>query len=410
MRRVVVTGMGIWSCIGQDLQTVTESLRQGRSGIIFDPKRIEYGLQSGLVGNVPRPDLKPLLPRKFRATMSEDAEYAYMAVRQALEHAKINKDYLTLNEVGLIGNSTPNYEKKVKAAQYMQEEGEAFLLGPSALFQIESSSCTMNLATIFNIRGVNLSIDAGCSSGSIALGMAAMYIRMGLQKVIVVEGARMIDNLLDNIPDKSGEILSRGNNNPQKASRPMDNQADGRVSSGGAAALVLEEYEHAVARGVEILAEVSGFEMQNNGEVDILLHEGDDCMSQTIERVLGKAQLSDKEIDYVNASVPSIKESDIYFANELTKILANGTTKIGATTSITGYESEMSGISEVVYSILMMSNNFIAPTLNVENIIPQAKDLCVIKSRNDAQIDKILNVTTGTGGICCAVILKKCDI
>lgn len=408
MKRVVVTGMGIWSCIGQDLQTVTESLKQGRSGIIFDPKRIEYGLHSGIVGNVPRPDLKPLLPRKFRATMSEDAEYAYMAARQALEQAMLLCDMSEREEIGLLANSTLNYQKKEEGIRIMQKEKNALMLGPSALFQTEASSCSMNLASIFGIKGINMSFDAGCASSSVALAMAAKYIQMGLQDTIVVVGTRAIEKITDNFLDKSGEILSVNNDHPAQASCPFDIEASGRVSSGGAAALVLEEYEHAINRGVEIFAEVTGASVKNNGNAGILLSESDDCMYKTIIQALKNAKVSCCDIDYVNASVPSIPESDSEFARSLNQIFANSkVTQIGATTSITGYENEMSGVSEVLYSILMMRNNFISPILNLKNPIPLAKNLRLVREIEERSIRTILNITTGTGGICCAVVLKK---
>ena len=157
MKRVVVTGMGIWSCLGQDLRTVTESLKQGKSGIIFDPKRIEYGLQSGLVGNVPHPNLKPLLPRKLRATMSEDSEYAYMAAGQAFEQAGISDEYLRQNEIGIIFGNDGNTHQK-ESFEILREEKNSLMIGPNALFRGETSSVTMNLNGIFGIKGINLSV------------------------------------------------------------------------------------------------------------------------------------------------------------------------------------------------------------------------------------------------------------
>ena len=192
MNRVLITGMGIWSCIGQDLQTVTESLKLGRSGIIFDPQRIEYGLHSGLTGNVPRPNLKPLLPRKYRATMSEDAEYAYMAAKQAFEQAGVDDTYLRANEVGIIfGNDgNPHVHEYLNI---MEEEHDSLLLGPNAVFQSSTSSPTMNLSTIFHLKGINMCVGAACASGSHAIGLATMYIRQGMQNMILVGGSCTID-------------------------------------------------------------------------------------------------------------------------------------------------------------------------------------------------------------------------
>ena len=263
MKRVVVTGMGIWSCIGQDLQTVKKSLKAGHSGIIFDPKRIEYGLHSGLVGDVPRPDLKPLLPRKFRATMSEDAEYAYMAASQAFEQAGVSDEYLRQNEVGIIFGNDANVHI-IDHIRIMEEEHDSMMLGPSALFQSETSSVTMNLSTIFHLKGINFSVGAACASSSHAIGLAAMLIQQGAQETILTGGSCTIDKRASAATDAI-EAISRRNDNPVCASRPFDITRDGMVPSGGAAALVLEEYEHAVARGATILAEVSGYGFSSNG-------------------------------------------------------------------------------------------------------------------------------------------------
>ena len=273
MRRVVVTGMGIWSCIGQDLQTVTESLRQGRSGIIFDQNRIEYGLHSGLVGNVPRPDLKPLLPRKFRATMSEDAEYAYMAAHQAFEQAGISEEYLCNKEVGVIFGNDVNMHM-LDYMPVMEEEHDSQMVSPNALFQGETSSVTMNLSTVFHLKGINFCVGAACASSSHAIGLASLLIRQGIQDTILVGGSCTVD-MRSAVATDALEAISLNNDNPVEASRPFDKDRDGMVPSGGAAALVLEEYEHAVARGATILAEVCGYGFSSNGIEEISMPSAD---------------------------------------------------------------------------------------------------------------------------------------
>ena len=218
MKRVVVTGMGIWSCIGQDLQSVTESLRMGRSGIVFDPKRIEYGLHSGLTGNVPRPNLKPLLPRKYRVTMSEDAEYAYMAARQAFAQAGIEDGYLQENEMGVIfGNDGNSHIHDHQCVLY--QERDSHMLGPNAIFQSMTSSVSMNIGTIFHLKGINMCVSSACASGNHAIGMAAMMIRQGMQDVILVGGSCSMDMKCDVVVDAI-EAVSLRNDEPTKASAP----------------------------------------------------------------------------------------------------------------------------------------------------------------------------------------------
>ena len=410
MKRVVVTGMGIWSCIGQDLQTVTESLKQGRSGIIFDPKRIEYGLHSGLVGNVPHPDLKSLLPRKFRATMSEDAEYAYMAARQAFEHAGLSDEYLRQNEVGIIfGNDGNTHQKDIH--EIMQEEHDSQMVGPNALFRSETSSVTMNLSTIFHLKGINFCIGAACASGSHAIGMAGMMIRQGIQNVILVGGSCTLDMTAVSAID-AVEATSWCNENPKTSSRPFDKARDGMITSGGAAALVLEEYEQAKARGAAILAEVCGYGFSSNGIEEISMPSAD-AEYIAMRRALDDAGLLPSDIDYVNAHATSTIAGDIEEAKALTRLFAQSqitnhkSPMISSTKSMTGHENWMAGASEAVYSILMMQNNFVAPNINLENKIDEAADLYIVTKTVYTPINIVLSNSSGIGGTNSALIFKK---
>jgi 3-oxoacyl-[acyl-carrier-protein] synthase-1 len=402
--------MGIWSCIGQDLQTVTESLRQGCSGIIFDPKRIEYGLQSGLVGNVPRPDLKPLLPRKFRATMSEDAEYAYMAARQAFEQAGINDEYLRQNEVGLIfGNDGNTHQMDVY--ETMKAERNTFMLGPSAQFQSETSSVVMNLNAIFHLRGITLSIGAACASGSHAIGYAKLLISYGAQDMIIAGGSTEL-NMHSTIGVDALNALSCRNNAPQSASRPFDQDRDGFIVSGGAAALVLEEYEHAVARGATILAEVCGYGFSSNGIEEISMPSAD-AEYIAMKRALDDAGMQPSDIDYVNAHATSTIAGDIEEAEALTRLFSQKSKVesqkpfISSTKSMTGHENWMAGASEAVYSILMMQNNFVAPNINLEHKIDEAKDLNIVRETIYTPIRTVLSNSSGMGGTNSALVFRK---
>ena len=417
MRRVVVTGMGIWSCIGQDLQTVTESLQQGRSGIVFDPKRIEYGLHSGLVGNVPRPDLKPLLPRKFRATMSEDTEYAYMAARQAFEQAGLSDEYLRQNEMGIIFGNDGNTHL-IDSNAIMEQEHDSLFVGPYALFQGETSSVTMNLGAIFHLKGINFCVGAACASSSHAIGLAVMLIRQGMQDSILVGGSCTLDMRGTTVNVDALEALSTRNDNPSHASRPFDKDRDGMVPSGGAAALVLEEYEHAVARGATILAEEVGYGFSSNGieEISMPSAEGEYI---AMKRALDNAGLQPSDIDYVNAHATSTIVGDIEEAKALTRLFApsnpsSGSSEtsasspfISSTKSMTGHENWMAGASEAVYSILMMQNNFVAPNINLEHKIDEAKDLNIVTETVYAPIRTVLSNSSGMGGTNSALVFRK---
>lgn len=405
MRRVVVTGMGIWSCIGQDLQTVTESLKQGKSGIIFDPKRIEYGLQSGLVGNVPRPDLKPLLPRKFRTNMSEDSEYSYLATRQAFEQAGMSEEYLRKNEVGIVfGNDSNTHQ--MDTYETMKTEQSTLMIGPSALFRGVTSSVTMNLSSIFHLRGINLSIGAACASSSHAIGYAKVLINQGMQDVVLVGGSIEL-NMHNAIGVDALNALSCRNEEPLLASRPFDINRDGYVMSGGAAALVLEEYEHAKARGATILAEVCGYGFSSNGIEEISMPSAD-AEYIAMKRAIEDAGLQPSDIDYVNAHAISTIAGDIEEAKALTRLF-EGTEgpMISSTKSMTGHENWMAGASEAVYSILMMQNNFVAPNINLEHKIDEAKGLNIVTETVYTPINTVLSNSSGMGGTNSALVFKK---
>ena len=404
MKRVVVTGMGIWSCIGQDLQSVTESLKQGRSGIIFDPQRIEFGLHSGLTGNVPRPNLKPLLPRKYRATMSEDAEYAYMAARQAFEQAGIEDTYLRQNEVGIIFGNDGNTHM-LDHHTVMLQEHDSYMLGPSALFQSETSSPTMNLSTIFHLKGINMCVGAACASSSHAIGLAMMFIRQGLQDTILVGGSCTMD-MRSSVATDAIEAISLCNDKPISASRPFDTDRDGMIPSGGAAALVLEEYEHAVARGATILAEVCGYGFSSNGTEDISMPSAE-AEYIAMQRALADANVQPADIDYVNAHGTSTPVGDIEEAKALARLF-RGTKQpfVSSTKSMTGHENWMAGASEAVYSILMMQHGFVAPNINLQNKIDEAKNLNIVTDTVYTPIRTILSNSSGMGGTNSALVLR----
>ena len=413
-RRVVVTGMGIWSCIGQDLQTVAESLQQGRSGIGVRPERKALGYHSLLSGIVPRPDLKHLLERRLRTTLSEEAEYAYMATREALSNAHIDADYCRQNEVGIVfGNDTSN-GAVVDSYLGAKDAGNTFMLGSGMAFQALTSNVAMNMANIFHLRGANFTTPSACASGAQAIALAAMLIQSGQQDIIVAGGAQETNDK-SMIAFDGVNTLSKRNEDPVHASRPFDKNRDGLVPSGGAAALVLEEYEHAIARGATIYAEIAGFGFsQNETPLGQPSAEGE---YKAMRNALQNANLQPQDIDYINAHATSTVSGDIAEAKALTRLFApkidnrksiiENRPMISSSKSLTGHECWMAGASEAIYTILMMQHNFVAPSINIEDLDEAAAGLNIVRETRSAEINIALSNSFGFGGTNCVLVLRK---
>ncbi len=404
MRRVVITGMGIWSCIGQNQQEVTESLRKGRSGIGYDEARREYGFRSPLTGVVPTPDLKALLHRRLRTGMSQEAMYAYMASREAFEQAGIDEQYLLDNEVGVLFGNDSTALPTVEMHEMMLEKHDTMLLGSGLIFQSMNSTVNMNLSTIFHLRGINFSVSAACASGSHSIGLGAMFIRQGLQDMVLVGGAQEVNPYAMAAFDALGTFSGRVDD-PTHASRPFDSARDGLVPSGGAAALVLEDYEHAVRRGANILAEVCGYGFSSNGGG--ISQPSSEGSFIAMQRALDDAQMKAADIDYVNAHATSTKQGDEEEAIALTKLFAGQKAWISSTKSMTGHECWMAGASEAVYCILMMQNGFVAPNINLENVDECAKELRLADHTIEMPIQTVLSNSFGFGGTNSALVLKS---
>ena len=339
-RRVVITGMGIWSCIGQNIEEVTDSLRSGRSGIGVDESRTAFGFHSPLTGIVPRPNLKPFLDRRMRNCLADETEYAYMAAREAMEFAGVDNDYLLNNEVGIIFGNDSTGKAVVDATKRMEEMKDSFLIGAGAIFQSMNSTVTMNLSTIFHLRGINFTISAACSSGAHSIGMAYLLIKQGLQDMILAGGAQEVNHIATAAFDGLN-AFSKHMSEPSKASRPFDKKRDGLVPSGGAAALVLEDYEHAVARGAHILAEIIGYGFSSNGLA--ISQPAAEGSVRAMSRALNDAELTTRDIDYVNAHATSTPIGDKAEAEALTELFAGKKTLISSTKSMTGHECWMAG-------------------------------------------------------------------
>ena len=403
MRRVVVTGIGIWSCIGRNKEEVTESLRIGRSGIGYDEARKEYGFRSPLTGIVETPDLKALLHRRLRTGLSQEAQYAFMAAREAFEQAGVAEDYLLANEVGILFGNDSTALPTVEMHTMMLEKHDTALLGSGLIFQSMNSTVNMNLSTIFHLRGINFSVSAACASGSHSIGLGAMFIRQGLQDMVLVGGAQEVNPYAMAAFDALGTFSARVDD-PTKASRPFDTSRDGLVPSGGAAALVLEEYDHAVKRGATILAEVCGYGFSSNGGG--ISQPSSEGSFIAMQRALEDAKISVDEIDYVNAHATSTKQGDEEEAVALTRLFGGKKTWISSTKSMTGHECWMAGASEAVYSILMMQNGFVAPNINLEEVDPAAATLNLAAKMVETPIRTVLSNSFGFGGTNSAIVLR----
>ena len=405
MRRVVITGMGIWSCLGTSIEEVKESLYKGKSGIGLEPERLEYGFQSPLTGIVPKPSLKGIIDRHLRRGLSEEAEYAFMASSQALGMAGIGDDYLDSHEIGCIFGNDSSAKPVIEAERIMQEQKDTQLLGQSFIFQAMNSTVNMNISTIFRLKGINFTVSAACASGSHSIGLAYLFIKEGLQDMVLCGGAQETNYYSMASFDALG-AFSKAAADPAKASRPFDCNRDGLVPSGGAAALVLEEYEHAKARGANILAEVVGYGFSSNGTVVISQPSAEGC-TRAMLRALEDAGMQAADIDYVNAHATGTRQGDMCEAEALLNIFQGQHAWISSTKSMTGHECWMAGASEIVYSLIMMQNSFVAPNINFEQGDEFSSKLNLAKTTVDMPVNTVLSNSFGFGGTNSALIIKK---
>ncbi|GIZ15664.1 beta-ketoacyl-[acyl-carrier-protein] synthase family protein [Capnocytophaga catalasegens] len=402
--RVVITGMGIYSCIGTSLDTVQNSLYRGISGILFDAQRKDYGFRSALTGWVESPDLKPFLTRRQRVSIGQETEFAYMATCEALRLAKIDKDFFQTNEVGILYGNDSTAKAVVETTDKIREKKDTTLVGSGAIFQTMNSTITMNLSTLFQLRGINMTISAACASGSHSVGLGYFLIKNGLQELIICGGAQEINPYGMSSFDGLG-VFSMRENEPTKASRPFDANRDGLVPSGGGATLILESYESAIKRGAHILAEVVGYGFSSNGgHISTPNVEGP---AMAMQRALCEADMPASEIDYINAHATSTLLGDANEAKAIYQVFGECNTPVSSTKSMTGHECWMAGASEIIYSILMMNNDFIAPNINIETLDEDSKKLNIITETQQRKINSFLSNSFGFGGTNSALILKK---
>ncbi|WP_338732083.1 beta-ketoacyl-[acyl-carrier-protein] synthase family protein [Mangrovimonas cancribranchiae] len=403
-KRVVITGMGIYSCIGENINKVKESLYNGTSGIVVDEERIAFGYRSPLTGMVPKPNLKKALSRRQRISMGEESEYAYMATVEALENANISQDFIDNNEVGILYGNDSTAKSVTESNDKIREKKDTTLVGSGAIFQGMNSSVTMNLSTIFKLTGINFTVSAACASGSHAIGMAYQLIKSGLQDCVICGGAQEINKLAMGSFDGLG-VFSTNTSNPQEASRPFDVARDGLVPSGGAATLILESYESAVERGAPILGEVIGYGFSSNGEH--ISTPNVNGPSRAMKMALEQANIPANIIDYVNAHATSTPVGDANEAKAIFEVFGENGPFVSSTKSMTGHECWMAGASEVIYSLIMMKSGFIAPSINLNQPDEDAAKLNLVSKTLDKKFDVFLSNSFGFGGTNSALIIKN---
>lgn len=404
MNRVVITGIGIYSCIGKNLDEVKDSLYKGKSGIVMDHVRKSFGYRSGLTGFIERPNLKGQLDRRARIMLPEQGEYAYVATMEALKMAGIDQEYINKTDIGVLYGNDSSAKPIIEATDIMREKKDTMLVGSGYVFQTMNSTVTMNLATIFKLRGINFTISAACASGSHSIGVGYQFIKAGLQDCIICGGAQEVNQYCMGSFDALS-AFSVQEEDPTKASKPFDRDRDGLVPSGGAATVILESYESAVKRGATILAEVVGYGFSSNG--GHISNPTVDGPVRSLEMALKDAGLDASQIDYINAHATSTPAGDSSEAKALDEVFGKYRPYVSSTKSMTGHECWMAGASEIVYSMLMMQNNFVAPNINFENPDEDSAKLNIAKTTIDKEINIFLSNSFGFGGTNSSLIIKK---
>lgn len=404
MNRVVITGIGLWSTLGTNIEEVRNSLYHGKSGIVFEPARKEFGYRSALTGKVERPQLKGLLDRRARIMLPEEGEYACMATIEALKMAGMDMDYLEKNETGIIYGNDSTAEATVTSTDIIREKKSTSFAGSGAVFQTLNSTVNMNLATIFKLKGVNFTISAACASSSHSIGIAYLLLKHGYQERVVCGGAQETNILSMGTFDALGAFSIR-EDAPQMASRPFDKDRDGLIPSGGAATVILETLESAQKRGAKILGELCGYGFSSNGaHISNPTVEGP---VRSLEMCLKDSGLSAKDIDYINAHATSTPQGDACEAQAIHQVFGASNPPVSSTKSMTGHECWMAGASEVAYSLLMMHHDFIAPNINFETPDEFSAKLNIATKTIEKNISVFLSNSFGFGGTNSSLIVKK---
>ncbi|WP_172117741.1 beta-ketoacyl-ACP synthase I [Halomonas hibernica] len=402
MRRVVVTGLGIVSCLGNDQQQVLDALQNGRSGIRFKEEYAERGFRSHVAGSVDI-DLAPLIDRKLRRFMGDAAAYAYVSMAQAIEDSGLSEEQVSNERTGLIaGSGGASSANQVEAADAMREKGLR-RVGPYRVTRTMGSTVSACLATPFKIKGVNYSISSACATSAHCIGSAMEQIQLGKQDVVFAGGGEEEHWTLSCLFDAMGALSTHYNDTPEKASRPYDQARDGFVIAGGGGMLVLEELEHAKARGAKIYGELVGYGATSDGH-DMVAPSGEGavrCMHQAMATVEG-------DIDYINTHGTSTPVGDVAELKAVRAVFGNSTPAMSSTKSLTGHSLGATGVQEAIYSLLMMQHNFVAASANVEHLDEQADGFDIVTTRrDDVALERILSNSFGFGGTNACLVFQR---
>lgn len=401
MKRVVITGLGIVSSIGNNAEEVLASLKSGKSGITHSESFAEQGLRSNVWGK-PDIDIKDHIDRKALRFMGDAAGYAYIAMEQAISDAKLTEEQVSDFRTGIVaGSGGASSANVVASADTLRSRGIR-RVGPYAVPKTMSSTVSACLATPFKIKGVNYSISSACATSAHCIGNAMELIQLGKQDIVFAGGGEEVDWTLAMMFDGMGALSAGRNDTPELASRTYDASRDGFIISGGGGMVVVEELEHALARGAHIYAEVVGYGATSDG-YDMVAPSGEGavrCMQQAMEGVTGK-------IDYLNTHGTSTPVGDVKELGAIKELFGEESPAISATKAMTGHALGAAGVHEAIYSILMMENNFVAPSINIEELDEQAKGLDIVTEKRDADINLVMSNSFGFGGTNATLVMQK---
>jgi len=402
MKRVVITGFGIVSCLGNDKQTVTESLREGRSGIKFQEKYKEMGMRSQVAGSIDL-DLDEHIDRKTKRFMGDAAAFTYIAMKQAIEDSGLTEEQVSNPRTGLIaGSGGGSPENQVLAADILREKGIR-RVGPYMVTRTMSSTISACLATPFKIKGVNYSISSACATGTHCIGNGMEQIQLGKQDIIFAGGGEEEHWAMSMLFDGMGALSSKYNETPDKASRTYDADRDGFVIAGGGGVVVLEELEHAKARGANIYAELVGYGATSDG-LDMVAPSGEGavrCMQQALATV-------DAPIDYINTHGTSTPVGDVAETGAIKEVFGENVPPFSSSKSLCGHSLGAAGVQEAIYCLLMMQNNFIQASANVDTLDEKVADMPIVTKRVDnAELNTVMTNNFGFGGTNATLVLSK---
>ncbi len=406
MRRVVVTGMGIVSCIGDNIDAVADSLKAGRSGIARDDKQTEYGFRSQISAR-PKAIAKEHVAKRSMRFMADTAGWASMSLAEAIEMSGLTEEMVSHPRTGIIaGSGGPSALEIVRAADITRKNTSPKRIGPFAVPKAMSSTVSATLATQYKVKGVNYSITSACTTSLHCIGAAVEQIQWGKQDVMFAGGGEEVEWPLTSLFDAMGAMSSKYNDTPSLASRAFDKDRDGFVIAGGAGMVVLESYEHAKARGATIIAEVTGYAATSDG-YDMVAPNGEGAERAMKLALEDAATRGITAIDYINPHATSTPVGDVAETGAIHRVFGSDSPMISATKSMTGHSLGAAGVQEAIYSLIMMTRGFVAPSINIENLDPELPKLNIVQETRDTPINAFMSNSFGFGGTNGSVIFSK---